>query len=53
MPRGCRIYGFKSMTMPSILVKNETGSECKGFELRKHLEKKENKFDFNREDYWD
>ena len=51
-PRGCRVYGFKSMTMPTILVKNESGDDCKAFEMRKHFEKEENKFDFNRKDYW-
>jgi len=38
--------------MPSMLVKNESGEECKAFELRDHLQKEENKFDFNRKDYW-
>ncbi|PIP91575.1 MAG: hypothetical protein COW01_07550 [Bdellovibrionales bacterium CG12_big_fil_rev_8_21_14_0_65_38_15] len=51
-PRGCRVYGFKSIMMPSMLVKNESGEECKAFELRDHLQKEENKFDFNRKDYW-
>jgi len=40
------------MTMPTILVKNESGDDCKAYEMRKHFEKEEDKFDFNRKDYW-
>ena len=27
-PKGCKVYGFKSMNMPHIVVKQSTGSPC-------------------------
>lgn len=51
-PRGCRIYGFKSMSMPSIMVKNETGKDCQAYDMRKHFDKNAGKLDLNRDDLW-
>ncbi len=31
-PRGCRLYGFKTQLMPSLLVFQSTGMPCQGFE---------------------
>lgn len=31
-PKGCKLFGFKSRQLPSVLVKQATGSECKNFE---------------------
>ncbi|QAV25591.1 uracil-DNA glycosylase [Neobacillus thermocopriae] len=28
MPRGCRAFGFKSATLPSIVVKQSSGTPC-------------------------
>ncbi|MBU3190096.1 uracil-DNA glycosylase [Clostridium bowmanii] len=27
-PKGCKFYGFKSMNLPSILVKQSSGLSC-------------------------
>lgn len=40
-PRGCRKFGFQSTKMPSMLVKEETGSECMVYEERSLQKKKE------------
>ncbi len=54
-PRGCKLYQFKSMTMPYILVKQSTGSDCKSFDERKSQKdeaKDAVKVDFNDPKYW-
>ena len=33
-PRGCKLYSFKSMLMPYVLVKQSTGKDCQAFEER-------------------
>lgn len=50
-PRGCKLYQFKSMVMPYILVKQSTGHDCTSFEERKG-EKLDSKVDFNDPKYW-
>jgi hypothetical protein len=30
-PKGCRYFGFKGKIMPSRMVKEASGEECKGF----------------------
>ena len=30
-PRGCKLYGFKSASFPSIEVFRSSGAECMGF----------------------
>ncbi len=30
-PRGCRLFGFKTQLMPSLLVFQSTGAPCTGF----------------------
>ncbi|MGX1901285.1 uracil-DNA glycosylase [Thermolongibacillus altinsuensis] len=30
-PKGCRAFGFKSAAMPSLVVKQSSGSECMKF----------------------
>ncbi len=30
-PKGCKIYGFKSLNLPSILVKQSSGVPCSKF----------------------
>ena len=40
LPRGCKVYGFKSMQMPSALVNQETKQGCMAFEEREHFKKK-------------
>ena len=45
-PRGCRKFNMKSTTMPSILVKQESGNECQSFEQKIHArDKKKGKLD--------
>ncbi|RKP58038.1 uracil-DNA glycosylase [Cohnella endophytica] len=31
-PKGCKAFGFKSPTMPSIAVRNSSGKACFNFE---------------------
>lgn len=31
-PRGCRAYGFKTVSMPSAVVERESGLRCQQFE---------------------
>ena len=33
-PKSCKLYGFKSTTLPSVAVFKSTGSECLGFEKK-------------------
>ena len=34
-PHGCKAYGFKSKVIPSIVVKNSSGENCKLFVEKK------------------
>jgi hypothetical protein len=52
LPKGCRKFGFKSKTMPSILVQEETGTPCEGYELRPNAKAKKDKLDLNSDDLW-
>ena len=49
LPRGCKLFGIKSKTFPSLLVKQQTGEECEGYEPRRASEKK---LDLNDPDLW-
>ena len=49
-PRGCRKYDFKSTTMPSQLVRNESGMNCQSFEKKAHFKKE--KIDLNDPSLW-
>jgi len=31
-PHGCRAYGFKSQQVPSVVVKQSSGTDCNFFE---------------------
>jgi len=33
-PHGCKAYGFKSQTIPSVVVKNSSGFPCSFFQLK-------------------
>jgi hypothetical protein len=33
-PKGCKAFGFKSQTMPSITVLSSSGKPCMNFELK-------------------
>ena len=33
-PHGCNAYGFKSKTIPSVVVKNSSGKQCHFFNLK-------------------
>jgi hypothetical protein len=33
-PRGCKFYNFKTLNLPSILVKQSTGQSCDKFKLK-------------------
>lgn len=35
MPYGCKVFGFKSRQLPSIVVHQSSGSSCKGYEEKK------------------
>jgi hypothetical protein len=30
-PHGCRVYGFKSRRLPSLVVRESAGSDCAAF----------------------
>ena len=54
-PRGCKLYQFKSATMPYILVKQSTGKDCASFEERQKGDvnsESSKKTDFNDPKYW-
>lgn len=34
LPRACKLFGFKSLGMPSVVVYQSTGEECVGFEKK-------------------
>lgn len=34
-PHGCKAYAFKSKQLPSTVVKNSSGEDCKFFKLKK------------------
>jgi len=57
-PRGCKLYQFKTASMPSILVKQSTGHDCTSFEEKiktssiGEVENGIKKIDFNDPKYW-
>lgn len=54
-PRGCKLYHFKSATMPYILVKQSTGHDCQSFQEKHRKTDDEDsggKKDFNDPKYW-
>lgn len=50
-PKGCKLYGFKSKSFPSVLVKAETGEECLGYK-EKARPKKNKGLDLNDDSLW-
>jgi hypothetical protein len=50
-PKGCRVYGFKSLIIPSLVVERDTGNQCQGHELRPDVAKKR-KNDLNDNSNW-
>ena len=34
-PHGCRAYGFKSEQVPSVVVKQSSGSDCNFYEVKR------------------
>lgn len=52
-PRGCKVYGMKTMTMPSIIVRNESGMECQSYKQKDHFKKnKKGDLDLNDPSLW-
>lgn len=52
-PRGCKIYGIQSQSLPSMIVKQANGgSECIGFSPKPQKENTEKKKDLNDAKYW-
>lgn len=33
-PHGCKAYGFKSKTIPSVVVKRSSGTDCNFYQLK-------------------
>ena len=33
-PRSCKLFGFKTMQMPSVTVSASSGTPCEGFERK-------------------
>jgi hypothetical protein len=51
VPKGCRIYGIKSMAMPSTVIKQaNNGMDCIGFAPK--ADKKEKTKNLNDDKYW-
>lgn len=42
-PRGCKLFNFKGITMPYIMVKQATGHDCTHFETRSSQNDKDGK----------
>lgn len=42
-PRGCRKFDMKSTTMPSILVKQESGNDCQFYKQKDHFKNRNKK----------
>ncbi len=38
--KGCKIFGIKSNTLPSTIVKSANGRDCNGFELKDRFKNK-------------
>ena len=34
LPRGCKLFGFKTAQMPSVAVFNYSGVKCEGFKRK-------------------
>lgn len=57
-PRGCSVYGIKSMQIPAMLVKRESGEDCMSYKKKDHSKRQkansdgEGKIDFNDPKYW-
>lgn len=49
-PRGCKAYRFSSAVFPSIVIKRESGEECKSFQERPSKKKKD--LDLNDPSLW-
>ena len=39
-PRGCKLYGFKTVAYPSVEVLKATGEECAGYTIKKLKQQK-------------
>lgn len=50
-PMGCRAFGIESKAMPSRVIKQESGEDCKGFEAKKNLSE-DKKLDLNDDKLW-
>ena len=51
-PRGCKVYGFRSQMIPSMVVKRETGSDCIQYAPRPDKKPKKDKIDLNDPKNW-
>jgi len=52
-PRSCKVYGFRTASFPSFVVKRETGKECQAFKEKAHFSNKNKKdLDLNSNDLW-
>ncbi len=49
-PRACKLFNFKGITMPYIMVKQATGKDCTHFEVRS--KKEDEKTDLNDPKNW-
>ena len=52
VPRGCKAYKFRSLSMPSFVVKRETGEECAKFAVKVKKEPSKKSIDLNDPDLW-
>jgi len=40
-PRACNLFGFKSASLPSVVVYKSTGIPCEGFEKKENREREQ------------
>jgi hypothetical protein len=51
-PRSCNIYGFRTASFPSFVVKRETGRECQAYKIKAHFKNKKKDLDLNDKSLW-
>ena len=51
-PRGCKFYGIKSASIPSQVVRRESGKECQAYSKKEHFKKKKGGLDLNDDSLW-
>ncbi|MBL6991294.1 MAG: hypothetical protein ISR65_16030 [Bacteriovoracaceae bacterium] len=51
-PMGCRLFKFKSKSIPSQVVKKESNQQCQAFKPKEGADKSESSVDLNDDKLW-